>query len=50
MLPKQASCCSASLGFDGQTVQLPNHEIHHIIGVILGANAIQVPTTIAHAP
>jgi hypothetical protein len=31
------------LGFDGQTVQFRHNEIHHIIGVTLGTNAIQVP-------
>ena len=31
------------LGFDGQAVQLPDHEVHHIIGVTLGLNATQIP-------
>ena len=28
---------------DGQAVQLPDHEVHHIVGIALGANPIQVP-------
>ena len=31
------------LSFDGQTIQLSNHEVHHIIGVTLIVNATQVP-------
>jgi len=31
------------LRFDGQAVQLADHEVHHIVGITLGANAIQVP-------
>ena len=27
----------------GQTVQLASHEIHHVVGVALGANARQIP-------
>ncbi len=27
----------------GQTAQLPGHEIHHVFGVILGADARQIP-------
>ena len=42
-LPRQASCCSACLGPDGQAGQLPDHEVHHIVGVTLGVNAIEVP-------
>ena len=31
------------LGFNGQPVQLFHHEVHHIIGVTFGVNAIAVP-------
>ena len=30
-------------GFQRQTVQLPDHEAHHVIGVTLGVNAIKIP-------
>src|SRR5207247_4954937 len=28
---------------DGQAVQLRDHEVHHVLGVPLGANAIEIP-------
>ena len=31
------------LGFRGQAGQLPDHEVHHIVGVPLGVNAIEIP-------
>jgi hypothetical protein len=31
------------LGLDGQAGQLPDHEVHHIVGVSLGVNAIELP-------
>src|SRR5262245_12411324 len=31
------------LGFSGQAVQLPHYEVHHIVGVTLRVNPIQVP-------
>ena len=31
------------LGLDGQAGQLPDHEVHHIVGVPLGVNAIELP-------
>src|SRR4051812_7075304 len=31
------------LGFDGQAKQLPDHKVHHIIGVSLGVKAIELP-------
>ena len=31
------------LGLDGQAGQLPDHEVHHIVGVALGVNAIELP-------
>ena len=31
------------LGFDRQAGQLPDHEVHHIVGVPLGVNAIEIP-------
>ena len=42
-LPRQASRCNAFQVFDGQPVQLPDHEVHYIIGVAYGVNAIEVP-------
>src|SRR5215831_14591132 len=32
-----------SLSSDGKAVQLRHHEVHYIIGVTLGVNAIEVP-------
>ena len=31
------------LGLDGQAGQLPDHKVHHIVGVTLGVNAIELP-------
>ena len=31
------------LGRRGEPLQLPGHEIHHVVGVALGADAIDVP-------
>ena len=31
------------LGPGGQARQLPDHKVHHIVGVTLGVNAIEVP-------
>jgi hypothetical protein len=31
------------LGLKGQAGQLPDHQFHHVVGVSLGVNAIQVP-------
>ena len=31
------------LRFGGQAAQLPDHQVHHIVGVALGVNAIEVP-------
>ena len=31
------------LGLSGQARQLPDHEVHHIVGVPLGVNAIELP-------
>ena len=35
------------LGFDGQAGQLPDHQVHHVVGVTLGVNAIRGPRTSA---
>ena len=32
------------LGFDGQSMQLLDQEVDHIVGVVFGVNAIEVPT------
>src|SRR6267154_2585787 len=32
-----------SLGFHRQAGQLPDHQVHHIVGVTLGVNAIEIP-------
>ena len=31
------------LGLDGQAGQLPDHEVHDVVGVPLGVNAIEIP-------
>jgi len=31
------------LGVDGQAVQLPDHEVHHVLGVPRGVHALEVP-------
>ena len=31
------------LRFGGQAVQLPHHEVHDVVGVTFGVNAIEVP-------
>ena len=43
-LPRQASCFRASCVGDGKPPQLPGHEIHDVVGVALGADAIDVPS------
>src|SRR5436190_6192030 len=32
-----------SLGLGGQAGQLPDHQVHHVVGVTLGVNAIETP-------
>src|SRR6202022_1238599 len=32
-----------SLGLNRQAGQLPDHQVHHIVGVTLGVNAIEIP-------
>src|SRR5882724_10648251 len=32
-----------NLGLDWQTGQLPDHEVHHVVSVLLGVNAIELP-------
>ena len=43
MLPRQASCCNAFCVSAGRRVELSDHEVHHVVGVALGVNAIEVP-------
>ena len=31
------------LSLDREAVQFPNHEVHHIVGVTFGVNAIEIP-------
>src|SRR6266404_923001 len=33
----------SSLGLNGEAGQLPDHQVHHIVGVTLGVNAIEIP-------
>ena len=40
---KASQLLQCLLRFGGQAVQLPNHEVHHIIGVTLALNATQFP-------
>ena len=42
-LPRQARSCSAVWVSVGQAGQLADHKVHHIVGVPLGVNAIEIP-------
>ena len=42
-LPRQANCRESALRLVRQSPQLPQHEIHHIVGIALGANRVEVP-------
>ena len=42
-LPRQASCCSASCVSSGRRRELADHEVHDVVGVALGVNAIEIP-------
>ena len=43
LLPRQANCCSAFWVVDGQATQLPDHQVHHVVGVPLARMRAQVP-------
>jgi hypothetical protein len=42
-VPETSKLLESGLRRAGQSPQLPHHEIHHVVGVTLGANPIQVP-------
>ena len=43
LFPRQAELLQGFLVSAGQAVQLPNHQVHHIVGVTFGVDAIEVP-------
>jgi hypothetical protein len=42
-LPRQASCRNACCVLTGNPGHLANQKVHHVIGVTLGVNAIEIP-------
>src|ERR1700693_3461707 len=42
-MPQAGELLRGFLGGGGQSLQLPCHEVHHVVGVTLGPDAIDVP-------
>src|SRR5271170_3533516 len=42
-VPETCELLESCLRRIGQSLELPHHEIHHAVGVALGANPVQVP-------
>src|SRR6266481_9568217 len=42
-VPEAGKVLQCRLGFNRQAGQFPDHQVHHIVGVTLGVNAIEIP-------